>query len=365
MQTPQGKAASGFRVFGLLAAITLGVVLVLALTSAGWPGSSREAASGPGGTIAAGGAAVYLISPATGASRRVPTPAPAIRADLSADGRRIAVAGLSALWVMNRDGSRPQRILRAAAADVAWSPGGSRLAIVRNEALLTISADGSDSKKVTGRAETPHWYPGGKWIVFVRNPELSSRNGAISAIRPDGGGLRRIVPEGQLVRPTHLAGRLEACLLSERVTGDLRSAAQRRRASAPRSQRIATRVVAGRPLHRFHTGRELRRSWRVSKPRLRDARLRWHRASVWAGPDRPPPLLLEPVNVAWAGRLSVDLLLTRKAAGEVEFGRSPLQSGLPSPSVSGDLGILGVMPGFGSSRRSGSSAALRLGFSRV
>jgi dipeptidyl aminopeptidase/acylaminoacyl peptidase len=201
IQAPRGKAASGLRVLGLLAAITLGVVLVLALTSAGWPGSSRKAASGPRGTIAAGGAAVYLISPATGVSRRVPTPAPATRADLSEDGRRIAVAGLSALWVMNRDGSRPQRILRAAAADVAWSPGGSRLAIVRNGALLTISADGSDSKKVTGRAETPHWYPGGKWIVFVRNPELSSRNGAISAIRPDGGGLRRIVPKGSWYGP--------------------------------------------------------------------------------------------------------------------------------------------------------------------
>jgi Tol biopolymer transport system component len=131
----------------------------------------------------------------------VPLPAPAIRADLSADGRRIAVGGLSGVWVMNRDGSRPQRILRATAADVAWSPGGSRLAIVRDGALFTISADGSDSKKVTSRAETPHWYPGGKWIVFVRNPELSSRNGAISAIRPDGGGLRHIVPKGSWYGP--------------------------------------------------------------------------------------------------------------------------------------------------------------------
>jgi Tol biopolymer transport system component len=131
----------------------------------------------------------------------------AIDADLSPDGRRIAVAGSKGIWIMNRDGSHARLIfddrnLEFGAGAVAWSPDGRRLAFIRDESLYTIATRGGSVTLVTGHADAPTWSPDGTEIIFVHNPEQSSRDGAISAIRTDGRGLHRVVAVGSWFGPS-------------------------------------------------------------------------------------------------------------------------------------------------------------------
>jgi Tol biopolymer transport system component len=164
--------------------------------------ASETGTRAPRGTIAVNGGGtgkkIYLISPATRMTRPVTAPDDVFDFDLSPDGRRIAVAGFTGIWIMGRDGSGSKRIfdgrrLASEAVEIAWSPDSSRLAYIRGETLFTISADGTDVKRVAGHAAAPDWTPDGLKILFVRNPETSSRRGAIYEIRADGGGLRRII----------------------------------------------------------------------------------------------------------------------------------------------------------------------------
>lgn len=165
-------------------------------------------ASGPDGTIAVigGGQArrIYLVSPASGATRRVVAPDDVVALAFSPDGKRIAFSGLTGVWLMASDGSHARRIVdernaEALAGALDWSPDGKRLAFVRDGVLFTMSADGKDERRVIARADAPDW--AGERIVFVRNPESSSRNGTISAVRPDGSGLRRVVSRGRWFAP--------------------------------------------------------------------------------------------------------------------------------------------------------------------
>jgi Tol biopolymer transport system component len=167
-------------------------------------GAGGTSAAGPTGTIAVAGGTkprtIYVISPASGRTRTVRAPDVSINLDLSPDGARIAIAGSTGLWVMNRDGSRARRI-GAGAGDVVWSPGARRLAIVRDELLLTVASGGGRATRVTAHAEAPDWWPDGKRILFVRNPERSSRDGVVSAIGAGGRDLRRIVANGTWYGP--------------------------------------------------------------------------------------------------------------------------------------------------------------------
>jgi Tol biopolymer transport system component len=186
------------------ASLPLAFLLVGLLALPASAGGTRV--SGPSGTIAVGGAAVYLISPASGASRRVRIPDRVVDFRLSPDGRRIAVAGLTGVWVMKRDGSAARRIfdgrnVKVGPGHIAWSPSGRRLAFVRAESLFTMRDDGKNVRRVTGHADAPDWWPSGGRIVFVGNPERSSRNGTISAIGTDGRGLHRLVSGGKWYGP--------------------------------------------------------------------------------------------------------------------------------------------------------------------
>jgi Tol biopolymer transport system component len=163
-------------------------------------------ASSPSGHLAAGGAAIYVISPSSGAARRVHAPDHVIDFRLSRDGRRIAVAGLTGIWLMKRDGSGARRVfdgrnLTLEAGHVTWSFDGRRLAFVRGDSLFTMLTNGTGIKRLTRHADAPDWWPNGRQIVFVRNPQRSSRNGTISAVRSDTGVLRRIVASGRWYGP--------------------------------------------------------------------------------------------------------------------------------------------------------------------
>jgi Tol biopolymer transport system component len=86
---------------------------------------------------------VYVVDRRTGRARRLRRNAE--RPAWSPDGRRIAFTNAWArpynvdVWVMQRDGSHPRRLTRAAEVDVApeWSPDGRRIAFVSTRGLAT------------------------------------------------------------------------------------------------------------------------------------------------------------------------------------------------------------------------------------
>jgi len=185
-------------------------VAVIACLAVGLSGCGGSVSSKPRGTIAVGGDSfegVSLISTASGGTRKVATAYRVVDADLSPDGRRLAVAGLKGIWIMNRNGSDARLILdetnmEFGAGALAWSPDGRRLAFIRDDSLYTISTHGGSVTLVTDHADAPAWSPDGTEIIFVRNPEQSSRDGTISAIGTDGRGLRRVVAVGKWFGPS-------------------------------------------------------------------------------------------------------------------------------------------------------------------
>jgi Tol biopolymer transport system component len=184
-------------------------VVLIACLAVGLSGCGGSTSSKLHGTIAVGSGGsegVSLISTASGVTQKVATAYRVVDADLSPDGRRVAVAGLKGIWIMDRNGSDARLILDESnlefgAGALAWSPDGRRLAFIRDDSLYTISTHGGSVTLVTDHADAPAWSPDGTEIIFVHNPELSSRNGAISAIGTDGRGLHRVVAFGKWFGP--------------------------------------------------------------------------------------------------------------------------------------------------------------------
>ena len=183
---------------------------VATATSAGCANARPADASGqrattPRGTIALATTAdfrtVFLISAASGRVKSVRAPVGLLdlKADLSRDGRRIAVGGLNAIWTFARGGGATRRVVGvagngAAPGEPSWSPSGRELAFTRDGDVFTVAASGKNVKKLfAGRAYAPDWSPAGDEIVFVRNPASRTGGGAIHAIRADGRNLRSIV----------------------------------------------------------------------------------------------------------------------------------------------------------------------------
>ena len=182
------------------------VCLAVGLWHAGESGSSR-----PGGTIAvSGGGAregILLFSPPSGINGRKVAGAPlAIDAELSPDGQP--------LWsrACKASGSRIATVPARGSFSMSgtWSsgrgqwPGRLTVAGWRSFATnrCTRSSRGGSVTSVTSHADAPAWSSDGTEIVFVRNPEQSSRDGTISAIGTDGRGLRRIVAVGKWFGPS-------------------------------------------------------------------------------------------------------------------------------------------------------------------
>ena len=176
---------------------------VIACLAAGLSACGGASSSGPSGTIAVSGGGAYetiaLVSPMANSTRNIAaTVDQTLDADLAPDGQHIAIAGVKGLWVTNRDGSHARLIvdekgLDVVAGAVAWSPDGRDLAFIRDGSLYTVPSRGGAVTFVTRNADSPTWSSDGAEIIFVRNPDQSSRNGTISAIRADGRGLRRLI----------------------------------------------------------------------------------------------------------------------------------------------------------------------------
>ncbi len=146
---------------------------------------------------------VFLIAPHSGRVSRVRAPDKMVdlRADLSADGKWLAIAGLRGVWLFSRNGTNARFLgldtKEFSAGEVAWSPSGRAIVFTRVERLFTFATSGAMLRKLLdGPVYAPDWSPTGTFIVFVRDPAPSSGAGLIQSVSPDGRNLRTIVRGG-------------------------------------------------------------------------------------------------------------------------------------------------------------------------
>ncbi len=124
---------------------------------------------------------------------------------ISPNGRNIAYCSLrdsiySQIYVMNADGSDPQRITNMKTGDACgpvWSPDGKKIAFYafaltnpsRNPEIWVMDRDGSNQKRLTDHGLDPSWSPDGRQIAFA-----SKRDGVfqIYVMNADGSNVRRL-----------------------------------------------------------------------------------------------------------------------------------------------------------------------------
>jgi TolB protein len=197
-----------FRTVGLLALL----IILLAATLAFYVGSQRPLPA-PFGPAANGLLAfeergdIVILDPVSG-SRRVAITGDALDAapTFSRDGTRLAflrgVDGVKSLWVADADGS-DQRALSGDAGlgdnSIEWSPDAKAIMVATNSdngsRISIFPTDGSLAVRtldVGMPAEGPTWRPpDGKEILFRGT---TGTGFGLFAVRPDGTGLRSVVP---------------------------------------------------------------------------------------------------------------------------------------------------------------------------
>jgi Tol biopolymer transport system component len=122
----------------------------------------------------------------------------------SADGRFIAYTRSfrgSDILVARADGSFPRVLFRDGRENTepTWAPDGTRIAFVRNTRVAVVSVRRRRARLLSAGdewARSPAWAPNGRSIAFVRTPVNSDR-GRLAVVRPDGSGLRNLVPHLQ------------------------------------------------------------------------------------------------------------------------------------------------------------------------
>jgi Tol biopolymer transport system component len=122
----------------------------------------------------------------------------------SPNGRRIVFARAplaapsgSAIWVMNVDGTRPQRLAAGGSPD--WSPDGRQILFTRGSDIWLMRADGTHAVRLThepGVAGDPAWSPDGRAIVFWSDRASGeATKGDLYVIAANGTPIRRLTSE--------------------------------------------------------------------------------------------------------------------------------------------------------------------------
>jgi Tol biopolymer transport system component len=118
--------------------------------------------------------------------------------------------GPTEIYLMNSDGSRPQRLTSNPGADVApaWSPDGGRILFasvrpgVTGRQLYVMNADGSAMQRLTTMPGNPgfgDWSPDGQRIAF--HATRADGNFDIFVMNADGSDVRRVTTEHSQVLP--------------------------------------------------------------------------------------------------------------------------------------------------------------------
>lgn len=135
----------------------------------------------------------YVIR-ADGTSRARLSRRPWRGGDVSADGRRVVVAG-EGLHLLRADGARIRTLREAGGRDPAWSPDDRWIAYSEGEEqadLYLIRPDGTGRRQLTSGPERdrhPSWSPDGRTVAFERKEEGSFD---LYTVRVDGRDLRRL-----------------------------------------------------------------------------------------------------------------------------------------------------------------------------
>jgi Tol biopolymer transport system component len=97
------------------------------------------------------------------------------------------------VWTVNRDGTHPRELVPGLVdASASWSPDGKQVALAavtehgdRRYHLFEVSAQGGPIRQVSDKevaADPPAWTPDGKWLTYATGA------GEIARVRPDGTG---------------------------------------------------------------------------------------------------------------------------------------------------------------------------------
>jgi len=191
-----------------LLTLSLALVLVAAPAQAAFPGQNGKIAFGVGSGASS---TIQTIEP-DGTNQTVlrqgSEPA------WSPSGQEIAFRASGALWKAPAGGGDATNVA-GDVHDPSWSPDGTRIAFAvaylechdceLYRWIATVAANGGDGQLVSYEAENPAWSPDGSEIAFGQRSSSICCSGptggptepGVYAIRPDGSGLRRIVPFGK------------------------------------------------------------------------------------------------------------------------------------------------------------------------
>jgi DNA-binding winged helix-turn-helix (wHTH) protein/Tol biopolymer transport system component len=143
-----------------------------------------------------------------GSIQRTPTPFDNTRIfDLSPDHSQFLIGQLTrrgeetALWLWPVQGGAPRRLGDANAQEAVWSPNGDLIAYVQGESIELTDPSGAHSRVLAKFHPAPHslvWSPDAKRLRFTQTNLLESTD-SMWEINLDGGGLRRVLPEGERV----------------------------------------------------------------------------------------------------------------------------------------------------------------------
>ena len=141
-----------------------------------------------------------------GSIQRTPTPFDNTRIfDLSPDHSQFLIGQLTrrgeetALWLWPVQGGAPRRLGDVTAQEAVWSPNGDLIAYVQGESIELTDPNGARTHELARFHPAPHslvWSPDAKRLRFTQTNLLESTD-SMWEINLDGGGLRRVLPEGE------------------------------------------------------------------------------------------------------------------------------------------------------------------------